>query len=135
MNTRPRTNWAGNITFGAADLLRPASVSELQAAVAQASRIRVLATGHSFNDMADSPGAQVSLAGLPPVVEIDSAGLVARISAGLSYAELASRLDQKGFALRNLASLPHISVAGACATALSPVNSTTARAAARASLR
>jgi alditol oxidase len=38
------------------------------------------------------------------------------VAAGLSYAQVAPRLDRAGFALRNLASLPHISVAGACAT-------------------
>jgi alditol oxidase len=117
---RPRTNWAGNVTFGAPDFYRPATLGQLQAIVARAGpkgRIRVLATGHSFNDMADSPGTQLSLAGLPPEVEVDPAARVARVSAGQSYAELARRLDEKGFALRNLASLPHISVAGACATA------------------
>jgi xylitol oxidase len=114
---RPRTNWAGNIAFGAADLYRPATLAQLQAIVGRSRQLRVLATGHSFNDLADSPGAQVSLAGLPPEVEIDSAASVARVAAGMTYAELAGRLDAKGFALRNLASLPHISVAGACATA------------------
>ena len=84
--------------------------------MARARRVRVLATGHSFNDMADSPGAQVSLAGLPPEVEVDSAASRVRVAAGLNYAALASRLDRQGFALRNTASLPHISVAGACAT-------------------
>jgi alditol oxidase len=114
---RPRTNWAGNVAFAAPDFYRPSTVSELQAAVAQAGRIRVLATGHSFNDMADSPGAQVSLAGLPPEVSVDSAASVARVAAGLSYAELGGRLDAYGFALPNLASLPHVSVGGATATA------------------
>jgi alditol oxidase len=114
---RTRTNWAGNIAFGAPEFSRPATIAELRATVARAARVRVLGTGHSFNDMADSPGAQVSLAGLPPEVEVDSAASVARISGGLTYAQLAARLDDQGFALRNLASLPHISVAGACATA------------------
>ena len=114
---RPDTNWAGNIVFTAPDFYRPDAVSELQAVVARARQVRVLATGHSFNDMADSPGAQVSLAGLPAEVEVDSANSLVRVAAGLSYAGLASRLDAKGFALRNMASLPHISVAGACATA------------------
>ena len=114
---RPRTNWAGNIAFAAPDFYRPATVSELQAVVARARQIRALGTGHSFNDMADSPGAQVSLAGLPPEAEVDSAASLVRVAAGLSYAGLASRLDASGFALRNMASLPHISVAGACATA------------------
>ena len=117
MNARSRTNWAGNVAFRAPEFHRPASLDKLQALVARTGRIRVLATGHSFNDMADSAGAQVSLAGLPPEVEIDSAALAARVAAGLNYAQLAGRLDRHGFALRNLASLPHISVAGACATA------------------
>ena len=111
-----RTNWAGNIAFAAPDFYRPASLAELRAVVARAPRVRVLGTGHSFNDMADSPGAQVSLAGLPPEVEIDSAAALVRVAAGLTYGDLANRLDRQRFALRNLASLPHISVAGACAT-------------------
>jgi alditol oxidase len=117
MTTRPLTNWAGNIAFGAPDFYRPSSLGELQAVVARARCIRVLGTGHSFNDLADSPGAQVTLAGLPGEVSVDSARSVARVAAGLSYAEVAARLDTEGFALRNLASLPHISVAGSCATA------------------
>jgi xylitol oxidase len=112
----PRTNWAGNITFAAPDFYHPASVGELRTVLARAGQVRVLGTGHSFNDMADSPGAQVSLAGLPPEVEVDSAASLVRVAAGLSYASLASRLERHGLALRNLASLPHISVAGACAT-------------------
>jgi xylitol oxidase len=115
--TRSRANWAGNIAFAAPQFHRPATLSELQAVVARASRVRVLATGHSFNDMADSPGTQVSLAGLPPEVEVDSSASLARVAAGVTYATLARRLDEQGFALANLASLPHISVAGACATA------------------
>jgi xylitol oxidase len=111
-----RTNWAGNIAFSAREVDRPATVSELQAVVARARQIRVVATGHSFNDMADSPGAQVTLADLPPEVEVDSAASRVRVAAGLTYAELDGRLNRLGFALHNLASLPHISVAGACAT-------------------
>ena len=114
---RPRTNWAGNIAYRAPDLYRPATISQLRAVVARPGQLRVLATGHSFNDMADSPGAQVSLADLPPEVELDSAAGLVRVTAGVSYAALAGRLDRQGFALGNLASLPHISVAGACATA------------------
>ena len=87
----PRTNWAGNIAFAAPDFYRPASLAELRAVVARARQVRVLGTGHSFNDMADSPGAQVSLAGLPPEVEVDSAAALVRVAAGLTYSDLASR--------------------------------------------
>ena len=115
--TRPKANWAGNIAFAAPDFHRPATIGDLQAVVARSRQLRVLATGHSFNDMADSPGAQVSLAALPPEVEVDSAASRVRVAAGLTYAALAAELDRHGLALRNMASLPHISVAGACATA------------------
>lgn len=39
------------------------------------------------------------------------------IPAGMSYGQLCPALHERGFALHNLASLPHISVAGACSTA------------------
>ena len=114
--TSQRINWAGNIAFDAPEFRRPATLGELRAVVGRARQVRVLGTGHSFNEMADSPGAQVSLADLPPEVDFDSAASLVRVTAGLSYATLAARLDRQGFALRNMASLPHISVAGACAT-------------------
>lgn len=117
--TEPRTvrrNWAGNVAYGAGELVSPASVDEVRALVAGRARVRAVGTGHSFNDLPDSPGVQVSLAGLPPVVEVDSAARTARVAAGLRYAAVARRLDERGFALPNLGSLPHISVAGACAT-------------------
>jgi xylitol oxidase len=110
------TNWAGNITFGANGFHRPASVPELQRLVARADRIRVLGTGHSFNEIADTPGDLVSVAGLPPLVEVDTAAGTVTVSAGLRYGELAPALNKAGRALPNLGSLPHISVAGSCAT-------------------
>ena len=109
------TNWAGNVTFTAADVLRPQSAGELQAIVARTPKLRVLGAGHSFSPVADSP-AMVTLDGLPAEVEIDSARGTARVSAGLTYGELARGLDARGLALANLASLPHITVAGAVAT-------------------
>jgi alditol oxidase len=112
-----RVNWAGNVTFSAARIHRPTSLGELRALVASEPRVRALGTRHSFSDLADSPGALVSLAALPPVVEVDPAAATARVPAGMRYAELGQRLAQQGWALHNLGSLPHISVAGACATA------------------
>jgi alditol oxidase len=113
---RPRTNWAGNVTFGAERFHRPATVGELQGLVARSSRVRALGTGHSFNGLADTPGDLVSVTGLPRLIEMDNANDAVTISASLSYGEVASELNRAGRALPNLASLPHISVAGACAT-------------------
>jgi xylitol oxidase len=85
--------------------------------VARSDRIHALGTRHSFNDVADSPGVLASLEGLLPAVEVDTARATAKVAAGMRYAELARHLAGRGFALPNLGSLPHISVAGACATA------------------
>jgi xylitol oxidase len=114
--TGPLTNWAGNITFGTSSVSRPGSVAELQQVVAASPRVRALGTGHSFSDVADTGGVLVSVAGLPRVLELDGARAQVTVSAGLRYGELASWLDERGWALANLGSLPHISVAGACAT-------------------
>lgn len=110
------TNWAGNLTYGASALLEPASVDELCAAVASAPRVRALGTRHSFNRIADTTGVQVSTATLPALVEVDPTAREVTVSAGLRYGELVEELDRAGWALHNLASLPHISVAGAIAT-------------------
>lgn len=111
------TNWARNVAFQARALAEPTSLSELRALVGSADRVRALGTRHSFSRIADTTGTHVSLAGLPPLIEIDSAGRQVRLGGGVRYTELAPRLTAAGWALPNLASLPHISVAGACATA------------------
>ncbi|MDQ0792285.1 FAD-binding protein [Streptomyces sp. B1I3] len=111
-----RTNWAGNIAFGARHLHTPASVAELQDIVAAGTAVRALGTGHSFNTVADTSGDLVSVAGLPRSIEIDRETATATVGAGLRFGELTGTLHRSGFALHNLGSLPHISVAGACAT-------------------
>jgi xylitol oxidase len=112
-----RTNWAANVAFHAARSHCPRSVDELQQLVAETEHIRALGTGHSFSPIADSSADLVSLAGLPSVHLIDAASSTVTVSAATRYGELAGRLQRQGYALANLASLPHISVAGACATA------------------
>jgi alditol oxidase len=110
------TNWAGNVTFSAKRIQRPASLAELQRLVAASTRVRALGTGHSFSRIADTSGDLVSVAGLPKIMTLDAERATVTVSAGVRYGELAPYLHAAGYALRNLASLPHISVAGACAT-------------------
>jgi xylitol oxidase len=112
----PVTNWAGNIRFTPGTLDAPGSVAELQTLVARAGRVRALGTGHSFNRIADSAGALVSVRGLPTVADPDSVARTVRVSAGTRYGELGAVLQSAGLALPNTGSLPHISVAGAVAT-------------------
>ncbi|WP_049564897.1 FAD-binding protein [Streptomyces sp. SBT349] len=109
-------NWAGNITFGPERLHRPSSLDELRRIVAGAARVRALGTGHSFNRIADTDGDLVRVDGLPRRIEIDPAAGTVTVSAGLRYVEVAAELQAAGWALANMASLPHITVAGSVAT-------------------
>ncbi|MEV0608283.1 FAD-binding protein [Polymorphospora rubra] len=110
------TNWAGNHTYRAAGVCEPASVDELREVVARENRVRALGSRHSFTDIGDTAGLLVSLAGLPADVEIDPDRRQVTVGGGARYGEVAEALHAKGWALANLASLPHISVAGAVAT-------------------
>ncbi|WP_405014504.1 D-arabinono-1,4-lactone oxidase [Kitasatospora sp. NBC_01539] len=110
------TNWARNTVFRARRVHRPASLDELRQIVAASDRVRALGTGHSFNRVADTTGDLVRLDALPGEVTVDPGRRHAVVAAGLRHAEVATRLHAQGLALANLASLPHISVAGACAT-------------------
>jgi len=111
------TNWAGNIVFAAQQLHRPTSIPELQNLVTGTERLRVLGSGHSFNRISDTTGDLISLAALPRVVEIGADRRTVRVDGGIRYGDLVAHLDAAGLALHNLASLPHISVAGAITTA------------------
>ena len=111
------TNWAGSHAYVAARLHEPETIEEVQEIVRSSPSLRVLGSGHSFNDIADTTGDLVSLARLPRRFELDRAAGTVTVDGGVRYGELCGPLEAAGFALHNLASLPHISVAGACATA------------------
>lgn len=110
-------NWAGNYTYRASEVHRPETVGEVQSIVAAADTIRPLGSRHSFNSLADTQHAQLSLERIADTIEIDSERMTARVSAGTRYGTIAEYLNARGYALHNMASLPHISVAGAIATA------------------
>ncbi|MFC7547840.1 FAD-binding protein [Plantactinospora sp. GCM10030261] len=110
------TNWAGNVAYAARRLHRPTSLDALRELVTAGARLRVLGSGHSFNRIADTDGDLVSVAGMPGDIDLDPAAGTVTVPAGIRYGELAVHLHGSGYALHNLASLPHISVAGACAT-------------------
>lgn len=114
---RDRLNWAGNYQFRAAAMKHPTSLADLQDAVAGAARVRALGSRHSFNDIADSSGTLISLDVLDPLIDMDEAAMTVTVGAGVRYGVLAGHLQRRGFALHNLASLPHISIGGAIATA------------------
>lgn len=109
-------NWAGNHTYPASVVHRPSTVEQVQEVVAASRRVRAVGSRHSFNDLVDSP-ALISLDALPELYDLDPDGSTVRVGAAVRYGELAGHLHARGWGLHNLASLPHISVAGAVATA------------------
>ena len=112
-----RKNWAGNLQYGAQNFYEPKTVEEVQQVVETSDKLRSLGTKHCFNKIADSKITQVSARGLNRMVDLDKDNQTVTVEAGISYGQLCPDLHQNGFALHNLASLPHISIAGACATA------------------
>ena len=111
-----RVNWASNLAYSAEAILEPATVDDVQGLVARWPRVRALGTRHSFTDLADTPGALISLAGLDPDIRINPITMTASVTGGTSFGVLIDELQAHGFALHNTGSLPHISVAGATAT-------------------
>lgn len=109
------TNWAGNHTYRGR-IERPRSISELQEVVAREARVRALGSRHSFTDLTDTDGVLVSLVDLPVAVTVDARERTATVTGSAAYGHVVNALHAKGWALANLASLPHISVAGAVAT-------------------
>lgn len=112
-----RTNWAGNLTYSTDVLYSPKSLEEVQEIIRKADKIRPLGSKHCFNTIADSKVAQISLKSFNEVISLDKENSTVTIGSGMRYGDIAPYLLENGFALHNLASLPHISVVGAAATA------------------
>ncbi|MCA0229971.1 MAG: FAD-binding protein [Bacteroidetes bacterium] len=112
----PRTNWAGNLTYSTENLHIPKNVGELQEAIKKCKKVRALGTKHCFNAIADSKENQISTEAFNKIIGLDKEKNTVTVEAGIKYGEMCKYLDDNGFSLHNLASLPHISVAGACAT-------------------
>src|SRR5271163_3836415 len=110
-------NWAGNIEYGTELLYPMSSLQQVRDNVKKETKLKVLGTRHSFNHIADSKDCFLSLQPMNEVVTLDPTARTVTVAGSITYGQLAPYLDSHGFALHNLASLPHISVAGACTTA------------------
>ena len=111
------SNWAGNLEYGTENVHYPKTVEEVQEVVKKCSKLKALGSRHSFSKIADSTDNQVSLKDMNKVVSLDKNAKTVTVEAGMKYGELAPYLHENGYALPNLASLPHIGIAGACSTA------------------
>ena len=113
----PLTNWSGNLTYSTGNVFYPRTVEEVQHLVKGHKKIKGLGTRHCFNAIADSTDNLLSTKELNKVVALDAPASTVTVEAGIKYGELAPYLHQRGYALHNLASLPHISVGGSVTTA------------------
>ncbi len=111
------TNWAGNLEYSTAKQQSANSVKDIQEFVRKQTKFKVLGTRHCFNKIADSTSEFLSLKGMDRPVALDPDARTVTVESGMTYGQLCPYLDNHGWALHNLASLPHISVAGACSTA------------------
>ena len=110
------SNWSGTYQFTAREVIAARSVSDVQKAVEHGGKVRAIGTRHSFNDLADNGATLVDVTGIAADPVIDEQAKTVTVGAGTSYGVLASWLESNGWALHNLGSLPHISIAGATAT-------------------
>jgi xylitol oxidase len=109
--------WAGTHTFAARELVTATTIEQVQDAVrARTGRVKALGTRHSFHDLADTDGTLISVTDIAPDPVLDEAGRTVEVGAGIRYGELALWLEERGWALHNMGSLPHISIGGATAT-------------------
>jgi xylitol oxidase len=109
-------NWSGNLEYGTEQLYSATSVEQVREFVAKHSKLKVLGTRHCFNTIANSTDDFLSVRPMAKIAGLDAAAPTVTVEGGMSYGQLCPELDGKGFALHNLASLPHISIAGACST-------------------
>jgi len=109
-------NWSKNVDFNDRAFLQPESLAELQELVRSNQKIRARGTAHCFNEIANTSSYAISLAKMPRIIEVSAATKSVKVSSGLTYGELAPVLHNQGWALNNLASLPHISIAGSIST-------------------
>lgn len=110
-------NWAGNVEYSTEKLYSAASPDDVRRFVGKQDKLKVLGTRHSFNKIADSSNQFLSMKPMDKVVALDPAARKVTVESGMTYGQLCPYLDGQGWALHNLASLPHISIAGACSTA------------------
>ena len=116
-NSEKLKNWAGNLEYSTDKLDSAKSLQQVKELVLKYPKLKVLGTRHCFNDIADTKDQFISVVNAEEEIVLDEKNKTVTVNAGLKYGQLSPVLHKKGFALHNLASLPHISVAGACATA------------------
>jgi alditol oxidase len=110
-------NWAGNQAFGAQHFHQPETIEDVRRIVMERECVKAVGSRHSFSAIADTTGDMISLERFNRVFHIDEARKTVKVGAGIPYGTFCAELHNAGYAVHNMASLPQITVGGACATA------------------
>ena len=110
-------NWAGNLEYGTENMYTASSVEQARDFVGKQAKLKVLGTRHCFNKIADSTTEFLSLKPADELLSVNAAERTVTVDGSMTYGHLCPLLHEQGFALHNLASLPHISIAGSSSTA------------------
>jgi alditol oxidase len=108
-------NWGGNLSYGTDQILEPTTIDELSQII-KSGKVRPIGTKHSFSPVVIGDGKLVSTMGLVFEPFVDEKEAKVTVAANTRFGDLAIYLESRGWALKNMGSLPHISIAGACAT-------------------
>ncbi|MFZ0218576.1 MAG: D-arabinono-1,4-lactone oxidase [Candidatus Dormiibacterota bacterium] len=110
-------NWAGSHRYSAQRIHHPMSIDEARWLVAGTPRIRAFGARHTFTAIPDCEGGELlTLRDVPVDLVVDPRASQVTVGANATYSVVAAELERAGYALHNLASLPQITVFGACAT-------------------
>ena len=93
------TNWAGNYRYSTARLTKARTLEEIRTFARQQPSFKVLGTRHCFNGIADSKTQLLSMRDMNQVAALDAGGRTVTVEAGMSYGQLCTLLDSKGFAV------------------------------------
>src|SRR5918997_6045984 len=114
------TNFSQRTSVRPQRAVAPADLDELRRvlkeAAAEGSRVRVVGSGHSYNDIAVAPETQVSLRQLNRVLHVDTAATRLTVQGGTTLREIRGELARHGWAFANMGDIDHQSIAGALAT-------------------
>ena len=110
----------GRIVFNHSRLHIPKSHKEIVDIVKEAynskQKIRVLAAGHSWSEIAQTQDIMLSLHKYSGLVSVDKGNLLVTAKAGTKLRKLSELLDEQKLAMINLGSVAGQSIAGAIST-------------------
>ncbi len=91
-------------------------VESVETAASAGQTVKVVASGHSFSDIACTSGRMLRIGALDRVVAIDREALTATVEAGIPLWRLNEELARRGLALSNLGDIDRQTIAGATST-------------------